>query len=255
MKRIPVLPDRLRPLLFAHRGCSSLAPENTMTSFKTARQLGIPGIELDVHVCASGELVVAHDDSFMRTAGDPRNIKTLRYEEIRSIDIGSFFSPEFKNERVMLLEEVLEEFCPGMYIDIELKTKKTSQDPLPGLVADKLKTMGKRIGDAVTISSFNPISLRAFKKLFPAIPTAIIWSRDSEVPWFLRRGQGRWIARCDYLKPEYAQVKPSALFMKRGQVIPWTIDDPELAKKMIALGAGGIISNRPQDMPQAWKIS
>jgi glycerophosphoryl diester phosphodiesterase len=248
MKKLAVLPDRPRPLLFAHRGCSSLAPENTMASFKLAKQFGLPGIELDIHLCASGELVVAHDDKFKRTANDPRNIEELTYEEIKQIDIGSFFDSAFKNERVVLLEEVLEEFCPGMYIDIELKTRKTSHDTLPELAAKKLQSFGKDICNAVTISSFNPFALRAFKKAAPQIPTALIWSDDAEVPWVLRKGAGRLIAGCDYLKPEHAQVQRASRFINHGPIIPWTIDDSDLAKKMIALGAEGIISNKPQEL-------
>ena len=253
MKKLPVLPGRPRPLLFAHRGCSSLAPENTMASFSLARDIGSPGIELDVHVCASGELVVAHDDSFLRTANDSRNIEAITLDEIRAIDVGSFFDPKFSGERVSLLEEVLEEFCPGMYIDIELKTKKTSHDLLPGLVALKLKSMGEQVWKSVTISSFNPLALRNFKKEFPEVPTAHIWSRSREVPWILRRGLGKSVAACDYLKPEYAQVHSSAKKVKSRTVIPWTIDDPGLAEKMVNLGVAGIITNRPQDMPAAWR--
>ncbi len=248
MKRIPVLPDRPRPLLFAHRGCSSLAPENTMASFKLAKQFNLPGLEIDIHLCASGELVVAHDDTFQRAAGDPRNIEDLTYEEIKSIDVGSFFDSKFKNERVMLLEEVLEEFCPNMYIDIELKTRKTSHDDLPEAAAKTLKAFGARVIEAVTISSFNPFALKAFKKCVPEIPTGLIWGRDPEVPWILRRGQGRLIAGCDYLKPEHAQVKRANRFIKHGPIIPWTIDDSDLAKKMISLGVEGIISNKPQEI-------
>jgi glycerophosphoryl diester phosphodiesterase len=248
MKKLAVLPDRPRPLLFAHRGCSSLAPENTMASFKLAKQFGLPGIELDIHLCASGELVIAHDDNFKRTSNDPRNIEELTYEEIKSIDVGSFFDTSFKNERVVLLEEVLEEFCPGMYIDIELKTKKTSHDILPELAAKKIKSFGERIMQSVTISSFNPFALRAFKKAAPEIPTALIWSNDLEVPKFLRHCQGRLIAGCDYLKPEHAQVQRANHFINHGPIIPWTIDDSDLAKKMIALGVEGIISNKPQEL-------
>ncbi len=288
MRRIPVLPDRSRPLLFAHRGCSSLAPENTMASFRKAKEFDLPGIELDIHLCASGELVVAHDDTFQRTAGDPRNIEDLTFEEIRSIDVGSFFDcmrrvhtpplgafkkgmyPEsntlpkttypaacggdvdsqFKHERVLRLEEVLEEFCPGMYIDIELKTRKTSHDDLPEAAAKILKAFGARVMEAVTISSFNPFALRTFKKYVPEISTALIWSRDLEVPRILRHGQGRIIAGCDYLKPEHAQVKRANHFIQHGPIIPWTIDDADLAKKMIGLGVEGIISNKPQEIMQ-----
>jgi glycerophosphoryl diester phosphodiesterase len=248
MKKLSVLPDRSRPLLFAHRGCSSLAPENTFAAFKKARELNLPGIELDIHLCASGELVVAHDDNFLRTANDPRNIEDLTYEEMKRIDVGSFFDASFKNEKILLLEEVLEEFCPAMYIDIELKTRKTSGDNLPELAAKKIKSFGKNICNAVTISSFNPFALRTLKKYSQEIPTALIWSNDAEVPLILRRGEGRLIASCDYLKPEHAQVKRAHHFFKHGPIIPWTIDDSALAQKMITLGVEGIISNKPQEL-------
>jgi glycerophosphoryl diester phosphodiesterase len=252
MSSIPLLPDRKRPLVFAHRGCSSLAPENTLASFRKAREIGAPGIELDIHVCASGELVVAHDDTFQRTAGDERAIKDLSLKEIRTIDIGSFFDPAFKEERPSLLEDILEEFCPEMYIDIELKTRKTKNDLLPGLLVEKLKQFGDRAQKSVTVSSFNPFAILSFKQLCPQIPTAIIWSADTEVPFILRYGFGRILSHCDYLKPVYRQVNGCSRFrfttLERRPIVPWTVDEPLLAEKMIKTGCAGIITNRPQDM-------
>jgi glycerophosphoryl diester phosphodiesterase len=252
MKPVPLLPERAHPLLFAHRGCSSLAPENTMAAFSKARAAGSPGIELDIHVCASGELIVAHDDTFQRTAGDNRKIEDLSLAEIRSIDVGSFFSSAFHGERPPLLDEVLETFCPGMYIDIELKTRKTKDDSLPVLLADTIRRFGNKIEKSITVSSFNPFAIFAFKKICPLIPTAIIWCINPEVPFILRRGFGRFLSHCDYLKPEYAQVKrysgfPLSVLEKR-PIVPWTIDDSALAKKMLSLGCQGIITNRPQDV-------
>lgn len=249
---IPLFPDRPRPLLFAHRGCSSLAPENTLVAFKKAREVKAPGIELDVHQCASGELVVAHDDTFLRTAGDDRAIADLTLQEIRAIDVGAFFDPSFRGEHPLLLEEVIEEFCPDIYIDIELKTRKTKQDPLPGLVAEKIRVLGNRVSQSLSISSFNPFSLTAFKRLCPFIPTAIIWSADKEVPPLLRYGFGRFISSCDYLKPVHLQVKRfssgKGAYQRKRPLVPWTIDDPALGEKMLHLGCEGIITNRPQDM-------
>jgi glycerophosphoryl diester phosphodiesterase len=223
-----------------------------MAAFKKARETGSPGIELDIHVCASGELVVAHDDTFQRTAGDSRTVETLRYGEIKSIDVGSFFSPGFSGERAPLLDDVLEEFCPGIYIDIELKTRKTKNDPLPGLLAEKIRQFGDRAEKSVTVSSFNPFAILAFKKLCPQIPTAIIWCVDPEVPPILRRGFGRFLSHCDYLKPAHAQVNRFSHFrlsvLGKKSIVPWTIDDPALAKRMLQTGCQGIISNRPQDM-------
>jgi glycerophosphoryl diester phosphodiesterase len=252
MSSVPLLPNRKRPLVFAHRGCSSLAPENTFASFKKAREIGAPGIELDVHICASGELVVAHDDTFHRTAGDPRAIKDLSLNEIKTLDIGSFFDPAFKGEHPPLLEDVLEEFCPEMYIDIELKTRKTKDDPLPGLLAEKLKQFGDGAQKSVTVSSFNPFAILSFKQLCPQIPTAIIWSADTEVPLILRYGFGRILSHCDYLKPIYKQANSFSRFrfttLEGHPIVPWTIDALQLPEKMLKIGCTGIITNRPQDM-------
>jgi glycerophosphoryl diester phosphodiesterase len=228
-----------------------------MAAFKKARELDVPGIELDVHACASGELVVVHDDTFKRTApwgenGNGRDIEDLSLFEIRHIDVGSFWDPAFSKERPLLLEEVLEEFCPDRYIDIELKSRKIKNDPLPRLVAKKLNDLGERVQSSVTISSFNPFCLAAFKRFCPLIPTAVIWSADPEVPLILRRGLGRFIARCDYAKPAYRQVSPAFHFritrIEGRPLIPWTIDDPALVRRMVELGCQGIITNRPQDM-------
>jgi glycerophosphoryl diester phosphodiesterase len=250
-------------LVFAHRGCSSLAPENTMAAYKKARELGVPGIELDIHATLDGKLAVAHDDTFKRTAPPDNNgggklLEELKYDEIRRIDVGSFFGAPWSSERPPLLEEVLEEFCPAMYVDIELKSRKTKNDPLPGLLAEKLKALGKTVSSAVTVSSFNPFCLRSFKKARPKdpdIPTAVIWSADGEVPPVLRRGFGRILAGCDYLKPVYKQVNPFSMFrfkLEGRPVVPWTVDDLPLAEKLINAGCAGIITNRPQDMTGLW---
>jgi glycerophosphoryl diester phosphodiesterase len=223
-----------------------------MRAFKKARELGAGGLELDVHVCASpGVLVVAHDDTFKRTGGDTvgegRNIEELSWEEIRRINVAAYFEGGKTTEHTPRLEEVLEEFCPGMYIDIELKSRKTRGDPLPALAAETIQALGDK-AIAVTVSSFNPLCLAAFKARCPGVPTAVIWSADTEVPPLLRRGLGRFIARCDYVKPVYRQVRRFAWTAWEGrQAVPWTIDEPALAERMFRLGCAGIITNRPQD--------
>lgn len=252
MKRIPLLPERARPLLFAHRGCSSLAPENTMPAFNKARECGAPGIELDIHRCTSGELVVCHDDTFTRTAGCDRRVESMSLAEIRELDVGSWFDSAFTGTTVPLLQDVLDEFTPDLYIDIELKTKKTKDDPLPAALAEMLKKLDKRTRASLTVSSFNPVALKHFKELEPAVPTALIWSADREVPWYLRSGQGRWIAGCDYLKPVHSKAGSFSVFLlgRLGgrPLVPWTVDDTALARTLTRGGCEGIISNRPQDL-------
>jgi glycerophosphoryl diester phosphodiesterase len=225
-----------------------------MAAFRKAREAGAAGIELDIHVSADGELVVVHDDIFTRTSpgADGRRVEEMRLAEIRALDVGSFFGPGFGGERPPLLAEVLEEFCPNLYVDIELKSRQTKDDPLPAAAAKLLMAMGRAIKASVTVSSFNPLCLQAFKQAAPLIPTAMIYCVDPEVPWALRWGSGRFLAQCDYVKPEYAQVTVFNRFriagLEKRPLIPWTVDDPALAEQMLTLGCEGIITNRPQDM-------
>jgi glycerophosphoryl diester phosphodiesterase len=129
------------------------------------------------------------------------------------------------------------------------------------LLAEKCRALGKRITAAVTVSSFNPFCLKAFKQTWQTIgsggesaaeiPTAIIWSAGTEVPLLLRSGFGRILSGCDYLKPVYRQVNALTRFrfsvLERRPLIPWTVDDPSVAEKLIGAGCEGIITNRPQD--------
>ncbi len=262
MKRAKLLNGRPRPLLFAHRGCSSLAPENTMASFRLAAEVGAPGIELDIHLCASGELVVVHDDNLKRTTGLDKRVEEATLDEIRALDAGSWFGKEFAGERIPLLAEVLDEFVPGVYIDVELKSRSRGRDPLPGAFARFLRKReatlrlnspeAGELWDWITVSSFNPLTLAAFKKEAAEYATSVIWCDDDELPAYLRRGEGRWIARCDYLKPIYkkATALSRALLSGIGRrpMVPWTVDDPELAAALIKGGCAGVITNRPQDL-------
>ncbi|MCF0262600.1 MAG: hypothetical protein HUK23_06785, partial [Sphaerochaetaceae bacterium] len=114
-------------LVFGHRGFSDKFPENTMMSFAAcADNPAIDGVELDVHLCKSGEVVVAHDFSLKRTAGLDINIEDLTWDELKEIDVGSFKGSgcgglDFSGARVPLLEDLFRTFGDRFIYDIELK--------------------------------------------------------------------------------------------------------------------------------------
>jgi glycerophosphoryl diester phosphodiesterase len=255
MNRIPVLPDFKRPFLFAHRGVSSLAPENTRASFALARDMGMPGIELDVHLTADGGLPVIHDHSTGRVAGKSLEVERSTMKDLSALDVGSWMDEKWKGERIIALRELFEEFGDSFYYDIELKNRVSSDYGLEGAVAACLRdAFASKAGLAgrIMVSSFNPIALARFKYLAPAIPTAVIWSSDAEVPPYLRHGEGRWIGKVDALKPHSDKVRPLSSFRWKSlggyPVMPWTIDDDAEARRVLALGCDGVISNCPQDL-------
>lgn len=245
-----LLPGRERPLLYAHRGLSSEAPENTMAAFRLARDYGVPGIELDVHLTKDGKIVVIHDGSTARTSpGSALSVEASAYSELAALDLGSWKDARYAGERIPLLSAVLEEFAPAMYFDIEIKAPTTADIGLEAALARLLSDM-KLGAESVAVSSFNPVAARRFKALAPGIPVGVIYCVDDELPWYLCRGQGRWIAGADFLKPESVQVGAFGMGLKRRfggrPVLPWTIDDPAEASRVRSLGCVGVISNKPQ---------
>ncbi len=245
--RRPLFPDLPRPILFAHRGVSARAPENTRAAFELARLEGVPAVELDIHLCASGELVVTHDRSTKRVSGADHDIQTTPWDILRELDVGSWKGDAFRGERIPLLGDLFEEYRDALRFDIEIKSDSVTDAGLERALADLVASMG--MTDRVAVSSFNPFALRRFKALAPAIPTALIYcDHDEQVPWFLRRGQGRLVAACDYMKPSKLLTgRATALARALGgrPFVPWVVDDRQEALRLIALGCDGLVSNDP----------
>ncbi len=247
-KRKRLLPVASRPLLFGHRGASAQAPENTLAAFNALLDSGIPGVELDIHRCASGELVVIHDFELKRVSGRDGRVENTVWEELSELDVGSWFAEEFAGESIPLLDEVFDLLGSKVYYDIEIK----QEDRECGLLEESLrkKISERALQDRVVVSSFNPYALRELRRLDGNISTALIYTTGPEFPFLLRGGAGRFISRPTALKPNMDHVTRGNLFFKRilegFPVIPWTVDDEESARRLLDLGVDGLISNHPE---------
>ncbi|MEI6327014.1 MAG: glycerophosphodiester phosphodiesterase family protein [Candidatus Roizmanbacteria bacterium] len=114
------------PKIIAHRGASSLAPENTLASFRKAHALGIRAIELDVHLSADGALVVHHDYALGKPDNGTGLISEMTLATIKQADAGGWYAPEFRGERIPTLDEVFQEFGTEIEYEIELKGTSTA---------------------------------------------------------------------------------------------------------------------------------
>ena len=247
MSRKPSLFGRENPLLLAHRGYSKEAPENTLPAFALAKERGIPGVELDVHLCTTGEVVVIHDDSVDRTTNGTGRVEDLSWEQLRALDAGNWKDPKYAGTRIPLLSEVFALLGKSVIYDIEIKNKKFQAGPLERALYEEIRTAN--MDHRCLVSSFNPLSLRAFRKIARHIPVGIIYCDDAEVPPYLRVGQGLLFARCNFLKPEHLKVHRRYGFyfstLLGYPFLPWTVDDPERGAELLKKGASGIISNDP----------
>ncbi len=163
----------MQPLVIAHRGASNLAPENTLAAFRTAKALGADGIEMDVQMTRDKHLVIAHDFVTDRVAGVHRDIFDADFDDLRTLDFGSWKSPEFAGEKIPTLEEVLEVGREMEMIQIELKPYFDRDKDFVDRVLDTVVSMGCEKNAVLT--SFQYDLLRQVKERMPEMRTAALF--------------------------------------------------------------------------------
>lgn len=107
--------------IFAHRGVSSEAPENTLPAFRLALDQGCKAIELDVQLTKDHQLVVFHDDKLERTTNGEGYLKDFTLSELKQKDAGKWYSEEFQGVQIPTLREVLELVDRNILVNIEIK--------------------------------------------------------------------------------------------------------------------------------------
>ena len=149
----------------AHRGASAYAPENTFSAFDKALSLGVDQVELDVHFSEDGHIVVIHDDNLVRTTNGSGPVSAHSLAQLRSLDAGSWFGPEYAGERIRSLGEVLERYKGRLYLHIEIKAQV---EGLTQRTVDLVRGYG--MVDSVSIISFQEPRLIEVRAYAPEIP-------------------------------------------------------------------------------------
>ena len=232
----------VKSLIYAHRGASHYAPENTMASYKKAIVMGADGIEIDVHKSKDGYLIVCHDEKVDRTTNGSGYIKDINMKELKSLDAGGWFSKEFVGEKIPLLEEVLDLVkMENLLLNIELKNGPIFYDNLEEEVVNAVKAYG--LEENVIISSFNHYSLLAIKKIEPRIKTGILYIAGMVSPWKYAKSIG-----ADAIHPLFLTINKDVTeeCLKNDIMVnPFTVDRESDMILMRNMGVTSIITNCP----------
>ena len=233
-----------RPTIFAHRGASAYAPENTLAAFELALRQASDAVELDAKLCADGHVVVIHDQTVDRTTDGQGKVSQLTLAQLKELDAGSHFDASFRGEKIPTLKEVFESIGQHTFSNVELTNYASLLDALPDEAANLVRR--HNLASRVMFSSFNPRALLRARKLLPAAPVALL---------ALPGPGGRWarswlgcLLSYQALNPEVRDVTPQlvASVHKRGcRVKVYTVNQSDVMRHLFILQVDGIFTDDP----------
>jgi glycerophosphoryl diester phosphodiesterase len=233
-----------RPLVLGHRGASADAPENTLAAFRRAIEAGADGVELDVWRCATGEIVVIHDEDTLRTCGRGLRVPEAELGELRALDAGRWRGPRFEGERIPLLAEVLEAL-PEAVINVELKasSRRSSVGLAEGVAGVVAAARAER---RVLVSSFDFGLVERLRQAAPGLATGLLF--EAGWSWRPRVALAQARLQPSTLHPEARLCTPARLssWTAAGRAVAvWTVDEEAEAERLARAGVAALITNRP----------
>jgi len=161
-----------KPTIFAHRGASAYAPENTLAAFELAVHQEADAIELDAKLSSDDQVVVIHDQTLERTTNGTGYVRDMPLAALLELDAGSHFDAAYENENIPTLSQVFETVGRKIFINIELTNYSSPNDSLPEKVADLVNYHG--LARNVLFSSFHPKVLKRIHQLLPTVPIGFL---------------------------------------------------------------------------------
>ena len=228
------------PLIIGHRGAKGHITENTLPSIEKALELGVDGIEIDVFLCNSGELVVFHDKKLDRLTNVKGYIENLEYDSIKKIIVKG----EYK---IPTLNEVVELIDRKAILNIELKGSGTAE-PTHKLLTHIIKQK-KWMADQFIISSFNWDELEIFYKLNQKVSIAILTGSDPLDAIPIAKQLNAIAINPNFKALDLKNVKK--IHNEGYKVFPYTINNPRDIEEMLNMKVDGIITDFPERVKKA----
>jgi glycerophosphoryl diester phosphodiesterase len=228
-------------LIIAHRGASHEAPENTLAAVNLAWEKGADAVEVDVHLSRDLEIMVIHDKDTRRTTGEKHVVKVTGSDVLRSLDAGRIKNERFAGEQIPFLEEVLNTIPPGKKLFVEIKSDERIISYLEAVVKSHEKST------QVVLIGFDFKTMEKAKKRMPDLP--VFWLHSSATGGYrhshIERAKA---AGLDGLNFHYRGLRKGYIDSVHAagmEMYTWTVDDPQVALRLIKSGIDGITTNRP----------
>jgi glycerophosphoryl diester phosphodiesterase len=230
------------PKIIIHRSGGFMAPENTIAAMKIGSKLNVDGLELDVSFTKDNVPVVYHDDNLKRTTGIDKPIKKVLYDDLKNLDNGSWFSEEFKDEKIATLEEYLKAHAGKTNLFVEIKEDNKNLFEIPSLVEQY------NMLDKVTFISFRYRVLLKVKKTFPQVKFLFLIGDKLRRPFFMSKNK-----KVDGYGLSYKLANRNERYLKKvlrtsKEVNIWSCNDMKIANKLISLGVSSITTDVPNKL-------
>lgn len=227
--------------IIGHRGAAYLAPENTLASVLKAVELGADAVEVDIYLSKDNRIVVIHDATTNRTTNQNMVVAETTYAELSKLDAGSYKSPEYRGEKIPLLEDVLSHLPDNINIYIEVK-ESVRIIPYLKLLLDKHPRKLQ-----FRIIAFDIETISEAKKQMASIPCYYLKSslRESQYDSFVDELIKRGLDGADL---NHSTITPRLVKKLKQAGLPclaWTVNTEEEARSLIKMGVVGITTDKP----------
>ncbi|MGY8694566.1 MAG: glycerophosphodiester phosphodiesterase family protein [Verrucomicrobiia bacterium] len=239
----------MAPLVFAHRGFSSKAPENTMAAFRLGWESGADGVECDVHLTADGEVACIHDYDTGRVSDRKLIVAESNWRDLASLEVGGWKDSKWKGEPIPTLREFLAAIPENKVLVIELKCGLEVVAPLVELIDESGRDF-----DSLVIISFIEDSLIELKRVRPNLNSYWLSDLDVQEDGSVKPSIEEILNTIDRLGVDgfggqsgegISQSLVDALKAKDYALNVWTVDDAKEARRMKRIGVNSVTSNNP----------
>lgn len=241
--------------LFAHRGMSVLAPENTLAAFGKCKENEIKWFECDIDILGDHTLVISHDDTLDRCTNRTGSLYDLNKEDLQNIDAGGWFSDEFIGERIPTLDELIELINKNeLNVNFELKSCCGGKELTESLIKQFAQALNKLDEERqIIVSSFNPLVLSKFKDISPQTPVGCLFETHTLYDDWTSIMES---CRAEYIHPQNEGLTKQMVdnFKRYGYKINvWTVNDLARANQLFNWGVDGVFTDISNQFPSKYK--